>query len=245
MIEKLEDVPAGIDGLHAEGRITREDYDLAVRPLVDKAIRQGQDIRALVELTGVTAITPAAMWTDVELGVRAYRRWTRCALLTDLHWARTSTRIAAFFLPFPVRVFDLTDREQAIAWLQSQQDTAHIHPHLDPSSEVLIIDADSPLATADIDALASTLDSWLAQHAELRGLVVHAPAVPGWQNMAGLTSHVKFVRQHHRRIRRLAIAMDGPAAQFAPKLAGHLVHPEIRHFSYHELDAARSWAAAG
>jgi hypothetical protein len=106
-----------------------------------------------------------------------------------------------------------------------------------------VVEADGPLGARDIDALEWAVDTWLAQHAELRGLVVHAPAVPGWQNVAGLTRHMKFARGHHRHIRRVAVAVDGPVAQFAPKLAGRLMHPEVRHFGYDELDAARSWVS--
>lgn len=242
MIEKLTDVPSGIDGLRAGGMITREDYDGVVRPLVEEAIRESRGIRALIELESFSGITPRALWTDIRLGVRALRHWTGCALLTNLRWAREATRFAAFFAPFPVKVFHRADRTAAIAWLQSLPAPAGIRSSLDSDSAVLVVEADRPLGAPDIAALESAVDTWLAQHAELRGLVVHARAVPGWQNMAGLTRHVKFVREHQRRIRRVAVAMDGTMAEFAPRLAGRLVHPQLRHFSYHELDAARDWA---
>lgn len=242
MIEKLTDVPSGIYGLRAEGMITREDYDGVVRPLVEEAIRDSRGIRALVELDSFSGITPRALWTDIRLGLRALRHWTGCALLTDLRWAREATRFTAFFMPFPVKVFQRADRTAAITWLQSLPAPVGIQPRLDPDSGVLVVEVDGPLGAPDIDALESAMGTWLAQHDELRGLVVHARAVPGWQNVAGLTRHVKFVRKHHRRIRRVAVAVDGPMAEFAPRLAGRLVHPQVRHFSYQELDAARSWA---
>lgn len=244
MIEKLADVPAGIDGLRAAGRLTHEDYDQVVRPLVEEAIRDRRDIRALVELNSFGGITLAALWIDVRLGVRAFRRWTGCALLTDLRWAREATRFAAFFLPFPVRVFDQTDRVAAITWLELLPEAVGIEQRLDLPSGVLVVDAHRPLGAADIDALEATLAGRRAQHGELRGLVLHAPAVPGWQNLAGLTRHLHFVHRHHGHIRRVAVAVDGPLAQLAPRLVGPLVHPQVRHFGYHQLDAARQWAAA-
>lgn len=244
MIEKVTDVPDGIDGLRAEGKITREDYDTVVRPLVEEAIRETRGIRALVELDSFSGITPTAVWTDVRLGVRALRHWTGCALLTDLRWARETTRFAAFFLPFPVKVYHRAERAAAIAWLlQSLPAPVGIQSRLDPDSGVLVVEIDGPLGAPDIDALESTVGTWLTQHAELRGLVLHARTVPGWQNMAGLTRHIKFVHDHHRHIRRVAVAVDGLMAQLAPRLAGRLIHPRIQHFGHDELDAARNWAA--
>jgi hypothetical protein len=244
MIEKLTDLPAGILGLRVEGKITSEDYHKVVGPLVEEAMRNRQGIRAIVEFDSFGGMTPAALWTDVRLGVRALRHWTGCALLTDLRWARRATRFAAFFAPFPVDVFGRAERLAAIAWLRGLPTPAGIEPRLDPESGVVVVEADSPLGAPDIDALESTVDTWLAQHAELRGLVLHAPGVPGWRNVAGLSRHVRFVRDHQRHIRRVAVAVDGPVARFVPELAGRLMHPQVRHFGYDELDAARDWAGA-
>ncbi|MGQ0480267.1 MAG: STAS/SEC14 domain-containing protein [Pseudonocardia sp.] len=244
VIERLTGLPAGIDGLRAEGRITRGDYQRAVAPLLDEAIRDDRRIRALMEFDSFGGITPAGMWTDLRLGVRAFRHWAGYALLTDLRWVRETTRLAAFFVPFPVRVFDRAERAAAVVWLQSLP-RADLQPDLDPASGVVVAEADSPLGAPDIEALESAVDTWLTQHAELRGLVLHAPAVPGWRNVTGLARHLKFVRDHHRHIRRVAVAIDGPVAELAPKLAGRLLHPQVRHFRYDELDRAHSWAAGG
>lgn len=143
-----------------------------------------------------------------------------------------------------MKVSHQAERAAAIAWLlQSLPALVGIQSRLDPDSEVIIVEADGPLGAPDIDALESTVGTWLARHAELRGLVLHARTVPGWQNMAGLTRHIKFVHDHHRHIRRVAVAVDGPMAELAPRLAGRLMHPHMRHFGYHELDAPRGWAA--
>jgi hypothetical protein len=51
------------------------------------------------------------------------------------------------------------------------------------------------------------------------------------------------VRDHHRRVRRVALAADTKLADLVPRLAEHFVKAEIRHFDYDDLDDAVAWAA--
>ena len=55
--------------------------------------------------------------------------------------------------------------------------------------------------------------------------------------------HLRFVRDHHRKVRRVALAADSRLAELAPRLAEHFVHAEIKNFGYDDLDAAVVWAA--
>lgn len=67
MIERLTDLPAGFDGLRAKGKITREDYDSVLQPLLDNARSQGRRIRFLYhvgpEFEGFTA---GGAWEDAS-----------------------------------------------------------------------------------------------------------------------------------------------------------------------------------
>ena len=65
---------------------------------------------------------------------------------------------------------------------------------------------------------------------------------PGWENIAGMLGHFRFVHDHHRAICRVALAADGAVAELAPRLAEHFVRAEIKHFDYDELDDAIAWA---
>ena len=55
--------------------------------------------------------------------------------------------------------------------------------------------------------------------------------------------HLRFVRDHHRKVRRVALAVDGVLADLAPRLSEHFVQAEIKGFGYDELDRALAWAA--
>jgi hypothetical protein len=91
--------------------------------------------------------------------------------------------------------------------------------------------------------LAATAQKWLETHDGLQGIVLHARKFPGWQNTGALRRHIRFVRDYQRKVRRIAVATNSKLADVAPRLARHLVQPDIRAFGYDELDRAISWAA--
>lgn len=70
--------------------------------------------------------------------------------------------------------------------------------------------SDERLRSPDFEALGATVDSWLASHDELPGVVIHATGFPGWENITALLGHVGFVRAHQRRVRRIALAVEAP-----------------------------------
>ena len=50
MLEKITDVPAGVDALKAVGKISKEDYENVVEPLFAEARRQGRRVRLLLQV---------------------------------------------------------------------------------------------------------------------------------------------------------------------------------------------------
>ena len=75
----------------------------------------------------------------------------------------------------------------------------------------------------------------------LTGLLIDAPSFPGWQSFAALIEHVRFVRDHHRKIDRVAAVTDSPILAIAPKIAEHLAHPEFKVFRSGERSKALAW----
>ena len=244
MIEVLTDVPPGIVAVRAGGVLTREEYDTVIVPLLDEARREGRRLRCLCEVgADYRGLTPGAAWEDLTLGLRALHLFDGCAVVSDVGWIREASRLAAFLMPCPVRVFDERDRADAAAWLAGVPEGPGASVRLDPDTGVAVVEVVAPLRTADFDSLAATVDSWLTTHEALPGVVVHARAVPGWENIGALVRHLRFVRDHHRRVRRVALAVDGALAGLAPDVAGHFVHAQLRRFGYDRLDDAITWAS--
>jgi hypothetical protein len=106
---------------------------------------------------------------------------------------------------------------------------------------ILILTPEGRLSARDFEALAKLVDPYLEEKGELRGLMVDAPKFPGWEDFAALLSHLRFVRDHHRKLRRIAVVSDSAFLSVAPKVAAHFVSAEVKTFEANARDAALAW----
>ena len=117
-----------------------------------------------------------------------------------------------------------------------------IEHELDREQAVLYLRPKSALSAEDFAELAREVDPFLERTGgALAGIVVEAPSFPGWDSLGALIAHLRFVRDHHRRVRKIAVVTDALLGDLAEKLASHFVAAKIRHFPAGELDGARRW----
>ena len=248
MLKRIPHAPPGVDAFDAVGTLTRTDYEQVVEPLLDEARRDGRRIRLLVRIgPEYQGFTAGVVWEKAEAGLGTpslLRLFDGYALVTDLGWLREWTHIMGFLMPFPLRVFGLDQGDEATAWLSTLPEGPGVTHRLLPESGVIVVEVSEPLRAQDFDALAVTADGWLDTHDVVPGIVIHAREYPGWENVGSLLRHIRFVRDHHRRVGRLALAADGKVAELAPLLAEHFVQATVKSFGYDELDRAIEWAAA-
>jgi len=95
------------------------------------------------------------------------------------------------------------------------------------------------IAQADFEQLAKTVDAYIAQRGDLVGLIIEAPAFPGWEGFGAMAAHFRFVSDHHERIKKIGLVTDSALGNVAERLASHFVSAEIRHFAAGELMAAK------
>lgn len=244
MLERLTTLPTGIDGVKAVGKVSQQDYQQVLEPLIDEARRANRRVRLLyqfgAEFQGFTA---GGAWEDASVGLRSLRLIEGLAIVTDVSWVRDSSRLLAFFMPGPVRHFGNAQFAEGVAWLESLPQAAGVSQRLLSDKGVIVVEVTQALRARDFDELAVTADTWIEAHGHLQGLVIHARRFPGWENLGGLIRHVRFVRDHHRKIERIALAADGELATVGPRLGEHFVQAEVKNFAYDALDAAIAWAA--
>lgn len=243
MLEMLKDTPPGIDCVKAAGTVSKEDYEQVIEPLLEMARREGRRVRFVYQLgLDFEGFTPSAAWEDAKVGLRNMRLFDACAVVTDLAWIQDATKLAAFMMPCPVRVFGNQERNKAIEWLRSLPSGAVVTHRLLPDAGVMVVEVKQALRAQDFDSLTVTADTWIEAHGNLHGLVIHAREFPGWENLGALVRHVRFVRDHHRKVERIALAVDSKLATLAPHVAEHFIHADVKSFGYAELDAAIAWA---
>jgi hypothetical protein len=106
---------------------------------------------------------------------------------------------------------------------------------------ILIIRPRDRLDAADFAKVAQEIDPYIEANGKLHGLLIEAPAFPGWKDFAALLAHFRFIRDHHRKIQKVAVVSDSSFLAVGPKIASHFVQADLRHFSHSQADEARAW----
>ncbi len=112
---------------------------------------------------------------------------------------------------------------------------------LDTAKSILYVRPKSALEQSDFVQLAKTVDPYILETGDLAALVIEAPTFPGWESLGAMAAHFRFVRDHHKHIKKIGLVTDSPLGNVAEHLASHFVSAEIRHFSAGELEAAKQW----
>lgn len=106
---------------------------------------------------------------------------------------------------------------------------------------IAVLEPDHALSAEDFAQAAALIDPYIEEHGYLNGLIIHVDSFPGWASFASLLTHLRFVREHHRKIRRVALVTDSTVMNAAETIGSHLVAAEVRTFGFDELSAARQW----
>ena len=106
---------------------------------------------------------------------------------------------------------------------------------------ILILKPSGPLESADFEKLVREVDPYIEEKGKLNGLMIYTKSFPGWENFAAFLSHIKFVKDHHRKVKKLAAVTESGFLSIMPHVAKHFVQAEIRHFDYKDNDAALNW----
>ena len=120
-----------------------------------------------------------------------------------------------------------------------------IHVELLPDTGILIITPQGALSADDFREVAAVADPYIADKGQLTGLMIRAASFPGWDSFASLIEHLKFVRDHHRKIARVAAVTDSGFIKVARAVARHFAQPDIRQFPHDQEVRALAWLETG
>ena len=79
---------------------------------------------------------------------------------------------------------------------------------IDEASGIAVLEPSGPLSKDDFELAAKIIDPYIEKSGKLNGLIIHAESFPGWDSFAALSSHLSFVREHHKIISRVALSTD-------------------------------------
>ena len=112
---------------------------------------------------------------------------------------------------------------------------------LDTAHSILLVRPQSALDTTDFVELAKAVDPLIETTGDLAGLIISAPKFPGWDSFGSMVNHFRFVRDHHKHIKKVALVTDSHFGDLVEHLASHFVSAKVQHFSGEQLDEARQW----
>ncbi|HKI62606.1 MAG TPA: STAS/SEC14 domain-containing protein [Mariprofundaceae bacterium] len=112
---------------------------------------------------------------------------------------------------------------------------------MDLQNAVLTVRPKGSLTADDFQEITTAVDTYLESGRDLTGMVVHAEAFPGWESFGGMARHFRFIRDHHKHIRKVAIVSDSALMTELPAIASHFVRARIMHFPYDDIELAMEW----
>ena len=116
---------------------------------------------------------------------------------------------------------------------------------LDQKNLLAILEPDGALTEHDFNHAAQMIDPFIEKYGELNGILIYTKSFPGWKDFAALSRHIRFIRNHHRKIKRLAFASDTSVIELSKTVAKPFVDAEIKLFSYDEFEKAKAWIIHG
>ena len=117
MIAKLEEMPAGVIGFEASGKLAAEDYRDVVLPALEEAARAG-DVRFLIVMRSFDGMAGGALWQDAESSASS-----TCARGSGSRSSPTSAgrpmppTSSGWTTPGETRTFSLDQQDEAVQWL--------------------------------------------------------------------------------------------------------------------------------
>jgi hypothetical protein len=120
MIERIDDVPAGVIGVRASGKLTKDEYETVLEPALNEAAESGE-ARVLFVLPDFDGLEPEAWLEDMKtgLGVELMNRaaWKKLAVVSGVDWIAKAMRLFAWAVPGELAVFEMDELDKAKEWV--------------------------------------------------------------------------------------------------------------------------------
>ncbi len=110
---------------------------------------------------------------------------------------------------------------------------------------ILVVSPAGKLETTDFERLQLLTDPYIEEHGDLNGLLIDAESFFGWEDFSSMLSHIRFVRNYHEKIERVAAVTDNGFLAILPSVADYFIAAEVRHFNYQYRDEALNWLRRG
>ena len=123
MIRVMCELPPGVLGFEARGKVTAQDYQTVMMPEINRVVAGGDKLRIVYQLgSDFEGFTVGAMFDDAITGVGHLKAWERAAVVSDVDWVHKSFGFFAALMPVTMRLFRNAELEAATGWVAGEGD---------------------------------------------------------------------------------------------------------------------------
>ena len=118
MIELIPDVADNVVAIKGTGKLTGDDYEQIIIPIIEEKLKTYDKIRMLVQLTPTfSGLDAKAMWDDAKVGLKHLSHFEKIALVADTEWITQSFKIFGVMTPGEVKIFSNEQFDEAKTWI--------------------------------------------------------------------------------------------------------------------------------
>jgi len=121
MLRIMNDVPANVLGVSAEGKITGTDYETILIPILEEKLKANKKIRMIYQLgNDFSGFDMSAMLDDAKMGLKHLSSWDRIALVSDHETINTFAKFFGYMMTCELRIFKNAELEEAKSWVSEK-----------------------------------------------------------------------------------------------------------------------------
>jgi hypothetical protein len=242
MIRKLKQKTDRVTALELSGIVSDRDFEAVFYNHENEQVIHAANGLVIIANEDFEGFSSTSFMNDLGFFFKHREDFKRIALVTDSMFIRAGAHLVAGFTPFDVKVFKMNESSAAIDWSGSDG-TIPIH-RFNRSKGIVTLKPHGELEASELAMLGHDVDEYLKKHDKINGVIIEAKAFPGWHNIASLAAHLKFVKGHRNKVRRVCIISDDPILQRLPPWAEVFLTAEVRCFPAQERQIAQKWVVS-
>lgn len=106
---------------------------------------------------------------------------------------------------------------------------------------ILVIEPRGSLEQTDFERLALLVDPYIRAAGRLNGILIFSESFTGWEDFGAMLSQLRFMDDHQKDVRRVAVLGEGGVLSLLPRIGDWLTAAEVRSFDYADRDLAEAW----
>ncbi len=112
---------------------------------------------------------------------------------------------------------------------------------LDEKESIAILEPSGALCENDFGLAVKVIDPFIEKTGKLDGIIIYVESFPGWDSFSALLKHLKFIKEHHKKVSCVAFVTNSAVGGIAEHVGSHFVDAKVKNFSFDELEDAKKW----